>query len=268
MKKNYKPQIETVVADDSTLLSNSRLLELQSVLETSGVLSLAENDSIDTKFWENLEKRYPTYYVEAFKSLYMSNIKFDSNCFSKDAVNSNIWLLEELKKIKMPMGVIFLCSGWYATLAVMMFEHKINFIKIRSFDLDPHTATVAELFNRPWVIDEWKFKSVISNNTKIDFDSHNYDVLRSNGTVCNLTDSPDTVINVNCEFTTDATRWFNDILSGMLVIVQGSDSNTENQPNVYKNLREFDLAFPINNVLYCDEKKLENCTKYMKIGFK
>jgi hypothetical protein len=84
----------------------------------------------------------------------------------------------------------------------------------------------------------------------------------------NVQGYPTVIINVNCEFTTDATRWFNDILSGMLVIVQGSDSNTENQPNVYKNLREFDLAFPINNVLYCDEKKLENCTKYMKIGFK
>jgi hypothetical protein len=268
MKKNYKPLLDAATETDNNQLSNSRLLELQSVLSTTGVLSKSSENDIDISFWENLEKRYPTYYVEAFKYLHTSGIEFDSKCFDKDAVESNIWLIDELKKIKMPLGTVFLCAGWYATLAVMMFEHKINLIKIRSFDLDPAAITISEIFNRRWVIDNWKFKSAKSNIADIDFDTHNYDVLRSNGTVCNLTDDVDTVINTNCEFTENSVKWFSNILNGTLVVLQASNRITENQPHVFNSFREFDQAFPTNNLLYCDEKKLDNYTKYMKIGFK
>lgn len=268
MKKSYKSLLDAATETDANQLPISRLLELQSVLFSAGILSDSATITPDANFWENLEKRYPTHYVEAFKFLTTSGIEYNKNCFDKDAIESNQWLLDELKKIKIPLGTIFLCAGWYATLTVMIFEHKLNVTKVRSFDLDPTAITISEIFNRPWVIDNWKFKAAKGNIADIDFDTYNYDVLRSNGTVCNLTDSPDTVINTYCEHTQNSTKWYSNILGGTLVILQASNQQSENQPHVFNSFREFDQAFPTNNLLYCDEKQLSNYTKYMKIGFK
>lgn len=266
MDKEYKEYTETRFVGN--LLSNSRLLELQSILEKTSVLNKHHTDNLDINFWENLEKRYPTHYVSAFRQLHTSGVEFDSKCFDKDSVQSNIWLVEELKKIKIPLGTVFLCAGWYATLAVLMFEHSIDFKKIRNFDIDPNALSISEVFNKPWVVDNWKFKSSVGDIADIDYNTHIYDVLRSNGTLCNLTDNVDTVINVNCEFTQHSFRWFNRIQKDTLVILQASDRNTGNQAHYFNNLPDFIRTFPIHNILYCEEKKLDNCTKYMIIGFK
>lgn len=268
MNRKYKTLLDTATEFDNSIMPNNRLLELQSVLDSTGVLSKSIDVTSDATFWDNLEKRYPTYYVEAFRYLHTSGIKFDSKCFDKDTVQSNIWLIEELKKIKVPLGTVFLCAGWYATLTVMMFENKINFKKIRNFDLDPNAITISEIFNKPWVVDEWKFKASKGDIADIDFDTHAYSVLRSNGSVCNLLDSVDTVINVNCEFTQNSFRWYNNILGGTLIILQSSNRNTGNQPHYFNSLHDFDRTFPMLNTLYCDQINLDNYTKYMKIGFK
>ena len=51
-------------------------------------------------------------------------------------LKSKRWIISNLEELDVELGTIFLCAGWYAILAGMMFESKLEFDKIRSFDID------------------------------------------------------------------------------------------------------------------------------------
>ena len=54
--------------------------------------------------------------------------------FSKGQMESKRWLVNELEKINEPLGTVFLCAGWYGSLAAFLFESNLDIEKIRSFD--------------------------------------------------------------------------------------------------------------------------------------
>ena len=109
--------------------------------------------------WKILDSYVDTRFVQSLKSFVVNDITWDEDCFSQGQIKSKMWLLEKLKKLKLDLGTVFLCAGWYGTLATMLFESKIKVDKIRSFDIDESCVEIAEIFNKPWFVDEWKFKS-------------------------------------------------------------------------------------------------------------
>ena len=79
------------------------------------------------------------------------------DAFSLGQLESKLWLVENLPS---NLGTVFICAGWYGTLASLMFERaKDKFEKIRSFDIDSSCASIADNMNRPWVMDGWQFKA-------------------------------------------------------------------------------------------------------------
>ena len=110
------------------------------------------------KLWPVLNRYTETQFIWAFKEFFVNDIKIDKDCFSRGQLQSKLWIIKELKKLDLDLGTVFLCAGWYATLAVMLFENNLKINKIRSFDIDTSCVDIAEVFNKPWVKDEWKFK--------------------------------------------------------------------------------------------------------------
>ena len=120
------------------------------------------------------------------------------DAYARGQLHSKKWLVSEVEKIGMHLGTVFLCAGWYGTLATMLFESKkIHLDKIRSFDIDPTCWQIAESINKPWVMNEWQFKSTTQDIHDINFSEHTYSTLRSNGTERELFDSPNTIITVS-----------------------------------------------------------------------
>ena len=188
--------------------------------------------------------------------------------FSKGQMNSKRWLVDELIKINKPLGTVFLCAGWYGSLATLLFESKIQIDKIRSFDVDPSCAIRADTFNRSWVMDEWKFKAST-------MDIHNmtypltYTTFRANGTGVELTEMPDTIINTSCEHIENFSEWYNKIPNGTTVILQGNNFfEIEDHINCSVNLDDFDKMCPMTECLYLNELILDKYTRFMKIGIK
>ena len=149
--------------------------------------------------WRLLNQYVDTNFVYTLKSLHEQNIDFDQDCFSRGQLQSKLWLVDELKRLNLNLGTVFLCAGWYGALATMIFESGLSVEKIRSFDIDPSTAKIAEIFNKPWVIDNWKFKPVVQDIHEIRFEEHIYDVLKKDGTTETLYDTPNTMMNTSCE---------------------------------------------------------------------
>jgi hypothetical protein len=236
-----------------------------------------ENNS--WKLWPLLDRFVDTQFSAAFKSFFVNNIVYDKDCFSRGQLQSKLWLVEELKKLNVDLGTVFLCAGWYGTLAVMLFESGIKVEKIRSFDIDPTTADVAEVFNKPWLEDNWRFKA-----STVDIMNFNWTSVPapSDGTIGNfyyntntvnkiiqMKDNPDTIINTSCEHIDNFTDWYNKIPRSKLVILQGNNYfEIKEHVNCSKDLLDFSSKSPMTTVLYEGELQLPKYKRFMKIGFK
>ena len=219
--------------------------------------------------WKILDSMVKTRFVHSLKSFEVNEQAIDEDCLSQGQIKSKLWLLNELKKTKLDLGTIFICAGWYGTLATMLFESKINVDKIRSFDIDDSCRQIAETFNKPWVLEDWKFKPVTEDIHDIDFNSHTYTVTRANGTECSLTDSPDTIINTSCEHIVNFSQWYNQIPKGRLVVLQGNDYFELNEHvNCSADQDSFSEKSPMSNTLYLGTLDCGKYKRFMKIGTK
>ena len=226
-----------------------------------------------------LQQQTSSQLVEGLRK-YKDNTEFNADCFSRGQLESKLWLVKELQKTKVDLGTVFLCAGWYATLATMIFESDIKVDRIHSFDIDPSCQQIAETFNNPWYLDEWRFKASTG-----DIRNFNYTTkpAPSDGSVGNYYFKttvgereietrlkPDTFINTSTEHIVDFTSWYRkNIPFDSLVIVQGNNyHDLEEHVNTHESLQSFSDQCYMRTVLYEGELKLPEYTRYMKIGYK
>ena len=222
-----------------------------------------------------LSQYFDTSFVQTFKRFLSENISIDEDCFSRGQLQSKKWLVDELKKIDgrtddLKLGTVFLCAGWYGTLATMLFENDFDIEKIRSFDIDENCWRIAETFNKPWVMKDWQFKASTQDIFDIDYDTHYYTVQKSKGVeTSRLSDSPNTIINTSCEHIENFAEWYAKIPQGKLVILQTNNYfDLPEHVNCSDSLNTFANSTPITNVLYQGELALEKYSRYMRIGYK
>lgn len=197
------------------------------------------------------------------------NTDIDQNCVSRSQLRCKKWLISELENHKIDLGTVFLCAGWYGLLATLMFESKLKFTKIRNFDIDESCRLIAEKFNNPWVVDDWKYKHCTQDIHQINYDTHVYTVLRGNGTPCELTDSPDTIINTSCEHIENFDKWYNSIPNGKFLILQTNNYNElAEHINCVENIDQFVQQTPMTKRLFQGELETPKYTRYMTFGYK
>lgn len=221
--------------------------------------------------WKLLTEYSNTNFIPALKNLYINKIKYDKDCFSRGQIQSKLWLIYELKKLNLDLGTVFLCAGWYGTLATMIFENNFKVDKIRSFDIDESTVDISEIFNKPWFTDQWKFKSLIEDIYNVNYEMHTWQFWSNanNRMSYPITDVPNTIINTSCEHLHNFYSWYNKIPNNKLVILQANDYHeVEEHVNTYNSLEEFSTSAPMTTVLYEGELFLPKYKRFMKIGFK
>ena len=223
------------------------------------------------KLWPLLSEQIDTQFVAAFKSFFVNNTEIWNDCFSRGQLQSKLWLVHELKKCNLDLGTVFLCAGWYATLATMIFESDIKVDKIRSFDIDETTVDIAETFNKSWFENQWQFKALVEDIQDINYNEHTWQYWSNanNRMSYPITDSPNTIINTSCEHIENFANWYAKIPQGKLVILQSNNYyEVEEHVNCSKDAEEFSLSTPMSNCLYLGELQLEKYSRFMKIGYK
>lgn len=188
---------------------------------------------------------------------------------SDGQLKSKEWLVSEVRNLNLDLGTIFLCAGWYGTLAHMLFESKIKLTKIRSFDVDESCYKIAERINKPLVTDNWKFKASTLNVHDLNYDNFSYKTYRNDGSELLLTDTADTIVNTSCEHITNFDAWYNKIPAGKLLILQTNNlTEIEDHINCSLSLSGFGLITPMSSVLYEGQNKLDKYIRFMRIGYK
>lgn len=188
------------------------------------------------------------------------------DAFSLGQLKSKLWLIENLPD---NLGLVFICAGWYGTLASLMFDKaRDKFDKIRSFDIDPTCAPIADNFNRPYVIDGWQFKASTMDILDMEYPT-SYTTYRANKTSVDLTEMPDTIINTSCEHIVNFKEWYDRIPVGKTVILQCNNFyEIEEHVNCVNSTEEFSAISPMQKVIYEGELPLQKYTRFMRIGVK
>lgn len=188
------------------------------------------------------------------------------DAFSLGQIKSKLWLIENLPE---NLGTVFICAGWYGTLASLMFERvRGKFDKIRSFDIDPTCAPIADNMNRPWVMDGWQFKASTFDIVDMDYPT-THTTYRADGSSLTLTEMPNTIINTSCEHIADFEKWFANIPNGTIVALQSNDyKSLPEHINCVDSIDTFDEATPMQSTHYIGELELPKYTRFMKIGIK
>jgi len=191
-----------------------------------------------------------------------------SDALSWGQLKSKRWLVDELEKIDLPLGTIFLCAGWYATLAAMLFQSKCNIDKIRSFDIDQSCLQIADTINRNQVKEDWQFKASTLDIFNMEYPT-THTTYRADGSSLQLTEMPDTIINTSCEHIKNFADWYAKIPNGKLVILQSNNFfEIDEHVNCVNDLDDFASQSPLSEILYEGELKLSKYTRFMRIGFK
>lgn len=223
------------------------------------------------KLWPILDSYVNTQFVAAFKSFFVNDVKINDDCFSRGQLSSKIWLIKELKKLNLDLGTVYLCAGWYATLATMLFENNFKVDKIRSFDIDPSCVDIAETFNKPWFVDNWRFKAITQDIYDIDYKEHTWQFWSNLNKRMSfpITDVPNTIINTSTEHLEFFNDWYAKIPDGKLVVLQNNNYfEIADHVNSSNSLEEFSSKVPMTTVLYEGELELPKYKRFMKIGIK
>ena len=253
-----------------TAIVNKNLRSIFKLLGNDNLRKLIIDENV-YKLWPILDRYVDTQFTSAFKSFFINSTDIDNDCFSRGQLQSKLWLIDELKKCNVELGTVFLCAGWYATLATMLFESDIKVDKVRSFDIDPSCIDIAETFNKPWFMEQWRFKSITQDIMDIDYDEHVWQFWSNanNRMSRPITDSPDTIINTSCEHIENFAEWYAKIPDGKLVILQSNNFfQVEEHVNCVNNIEEFKTQAPMLEVLYSGELELPKYKRFMLIGYK
>ena len=197
-------------------------------------------------------------------------LKFNHDCLSNGQLESKAWLVDKLIEADFTsLGTVFLCAGWYGTLATMISESIISFDKIYSFDIDDSCIWYAETFNRHLVIDNWKFKASAVDILTIEY-PFTWLTLKSNKNFARMSVTPDTIINTSCEHILDFKKWFDKIPNGTKVILQSNNLDIPEHVNKVNSIEEFVAMCPLTTYVIAEGKKMEKMeyTRYLIVGIK
>jgi hypothetical protein len=167
-------------------------------------------------------------------------------------LESKAWLVETLQPICRAPVNVYIFGGWIGILASMLFQN-LPVKKIRSIDLDPWCAPIADTVNKQYEMDKWRFKALTKNMCTYDYD---WGI------------PSDVVINTSSEHITQDqyTDWYNRICPGSLVVVQGNDYFSCNEHvRCSKNLREFEQMNYVYNPVFSGEYATAEYTRFMSI---
>jgi hypothetical protein len=233
------------------------------ILDSNDILSIFKilsNCRVDDPFVKNLSKSLALYPTLNW-----------NDALSKGQLFSKLWLIEELKNLDLDLGTVFVCAGWVGTLPALIFKDgNLKYNVFRSFDIDQTCADAADSLNRdPYVIEGWKFKATTSDIFEINYSTHMYFTQRRDGSLTDLTETPDTIINTSCDHIDPFDNWWNMIPKNKLVILQNNDSKIDDDHvNNINSLDEMKAQAPMEKILFEGVLRLPDYNRFMLIGYK
>ena len=179
------------------------------------------------------------------------------DAFSQGQLDSKQWLISTILDLKLPLGCTWTLCGWIGVLGYLMFlrQSQLELTLVRSFDIDPYCAGIADTLNKTAVTDGWKFKATTLDINDLKYgDGITYLTTRADGQQRKMPTDADTIINTSCDHMGGDQTWWDNIPSGKLVVLQNNNwfENDQHNNSVH-DINEFKSLYPFTELLFAGE---------------
>ena len=252
------------------------------ILKAYKAISTDGNEVIDVDEWAKVAKiMFPDekifFQLHRYFRHESSDVDTISDAFSRGQVQSKIWLVNELEKVRLQLSnpvykQVLLMAGWYGQLK-SIYDHKLTYRKMRILDMDRTACEISDSVFNLYDIEDYKVKSVCAdiNNLKIyktgfEFDIENF----SSGKIITEKFLPDLIINTSAEHMTE--EWYSQIrfkqLDGDPVVAIQSNNlfDIPEHVNCVHSVSHMKKKYPMQEILFEGELQLKGYKRFMLIG--
>jgi hypothetical protein len=236
------------------------------------------------EFLHYLRKQTSNEIFDIFDKYYRNNYNpiFLQDAFSRGQVNSKIWAMEELSKVKKDFDTVYALGGWYGQVRLFL-EQVVTYKKLRVFDVDPEACFISDKIFNFSRIQDYKVKSVemkLPMASSSDEEKNMGWVSRTGCTynVKNYTNEkeifektqPDLVLNTSAEHM--PSTWYQKFMhrpmdSDPLFVIQSNNLfDVEEHVNCVHSIDHMCKKFPMERLEYAGEQELYGYKRFMVIG--
>jgi hypothetical protein len=218
--------------------------------------------SFDDEFYRDILEGLATYEDSAFVRDVLATLSRHQDAriavaLNKNQMASKLWLADVLfTTIGSDLGRVLILGGWFGSLAaVLLHDRRFAIDHVRSVDIDPACAPIAESLN-----------ATHARAGKFDAQTHDmvaFDYLRGSKCVSDL------VINTSCEHLANFDEWYARVPTGQLVAMQSNDYFAcDEHVNCVRDLDAFKAQAPLRETLFAGERRMRRYTRFMLLGRK
>ena len=207
--------------------------------------------------------------TDRLKEIIYSYPNVDISSFvNKENAKVYSWITQQMQHAfgEKYLGAIYVLGGGMGILPAMLFDTRLRFENIRSFDINGICQFLADEMMSKELLADWRFKATTQDLFNIGYDEHTFITQLQNG---NLSDSfieiPGTLINTNISYLKNYKDWYKMIPDMRRLVLVGE---TGAVPKPFSSSQNFNKQFPMSFELYTGVITYGEKQYYLKIGYK
>lgn len=207
--------------------------------------------------------------TDRLKEIIYSYPNVDISSFvNKENAKVYSWITQQMQHAfgEKYLGAIYVLGGGMGILPAMLFDTRLRFENIRSFDINGVCQFLADEMMSKELLADWRFKATTQDLFDIGYDEHTFITQLQNGTLSDsFIEIPGTLINTNISYLKNYKDWYKMIPDMRRLVLVGE---TGDVPKPFASSQNFNKQFPMSFELYTGVITYGEKQYYLKIGYK
>lgn len=207
--------------------------------------------------------------TDRLKEIIYSYPNVDISSFvNKENAKVYSWITQQMQHAfgEKYLGAIYVLGGGMGILPAMLFDTRLRFENIRSFDINGVCQFLADEMMSKELLADWRFKATTQDLFNVGYDEHTFITQLQNGELSDpFPEIPGTLINTNISYLKNYKDWYKMIPDMRRLILVGE---TGDVPKPFASSQNFNKQFPMSFELYTGVITYGDKQYYMKIGYK
>ena len=207
--------------------------------------------------------------TDRLKEIIYSYPNVDISSFvNKENAKVYSWITQQMQHAfgEKYLGAIYVLGGGMGILPAMLFDTRLRFENIRSFDINGVCQFLADEMMSKELLADWRFKATTQDLFNIGYDEHTFITQLQDGDLSNpFPEIPGTLINTNISYLKNYEDWYKMIPDMRRLVLVGE---TGDVPKPFASSQNFNKQFPMSFELYTGVITYGDKQYYLKIGYK
>ena len=207
--------------------------------------------------------------TDRLKEIIYSYPNVDISSFvNKENAKVYSWITQQMQHAfgEKYLGAIYILGGGMGILPAMLFDTRLRFENIRSFDINGVCQFLADEMMSKELLADWRFKATTQDLFNIGYDEHTFITQLQDGKLSEaFPEIPGTLINTNISYLKNYKDWYKMIPDMRRLVLVGE---TGDVPKPFSSSQNFNKQFPMSFELYTGVITYGEKQYYLKIGYK